>query len=424
MMSDWLGRLRPSISLTSPDGAQFTAVWRGNDITGAIRVGQFNVPLVDGTIAQPMGANGLNFPLTLYFEGADNDTAAMAFLRALCASRGAWTVVHPQFGTLNLQPLGNPTLSADPTDSGNITKVETTWLEVTSQIASKSTAQLGGDVNAQVDTANAAIGGQFEDAVNTTDPEAQAAAGAAGTRNLGAFLSSKLAFVQESAADIQAAFTAAYNSAFGAITETVWDATQIYTQVQAILDLPAVVQADLTMKLAAFTDFVDRVIEYIDPDAGKSPAVMNELFLSSAMAAAVLATTVNPPTNRDQVIVAINSLNDMFTAITDALDSVQSATETDSITEQYFSNGLSYHELARLVSLGIAFLSRLIFDLKIAKRFTLDRPRHPGEIVVTEYSPADSSTYDALYDLFIASNNLIGNDIILLPAGREVVVYV
>jgi hypothetical protein len=114
----------------------------------------------------------------------------------------------------------------------------------------------------------------------------------------------------------------------------------------------------------------------------------------------------------------------MFTAIIAGLDTVQTATAGNKASGQYFSNGLSYGDLARLVAMGIAYLMRLIFDLKVAKRFTLDRPRHPGEIVISEYAPTDSSTYDSLYDLFIAGNGLRGQEIFLLPAGREVVVYV
>jgi hypothetical protein len=40
---------------------------------------------------------------------------------------------------------------------------------------------------------------------------------------------------------------------------------------------------------------------------------------------------------------------------------------------------------------------------------------------VTEYGSLGDA--DANYDLFVRSNNLSGNDILLIPAGREVVIY-
>ena len=43
-------------------------------------------------------------------------------------------------------------------------------------------------------------------------------------------------------------------------------------------------------------------------------------------------------------------------------------------------------------------------------------------ITIDEYGELGDN--DINYDLFISSNNLKGNDILLLEAGREVVVYV
>ncbi len=58
----------------------------------------------------------------------------------------------------------------------------------------------------------------------------------------------------------------------------------------------------------------------------------------------------------------------------------------------------------------------------MAKRFTLSRPRAPIEITISEYG--ELGPEDSYLDLFIASNHLRSDEVILLPAGREVVVYV
>lgn len=426
-MIPWQSRLRAEIILIAPNGGQFTATWEGDDITQALMVGQFNTPLRDGTITQPLGRKGMEFPLTLSFEGDNHDLDAFDFIQAL-GQRGPWAVTHPVYGQFILQPIGPFSLGAKPTSSGNISVVSGPWIEVPPDASTKGIAELGADTAAQIDAANASAAAQFQNATNLTDPEAQAAAAAAGQRSLGNLLSSGLYSIIRTAANLQASFTSAYNSLTVGLQATIWDGVNIYQQVQAIMAIPAVVKADLAIKIAAFNDFIDKVILTIDPNGSDSSATnaaaIDELYLSSAVVATVQAVVVSSPATRDQAVQAINDINAMFDKVTAALDAVQTATQMNTADTQYFSNGLSFADLARVVSMGVDYLLRLIFDLKVAKRFTLDRARHPGEIVIAEYAPTDSSTYDSLYDLFIAANKLIGDDIILLPAGLEVVVYV
>ncbi len=75
-MSDWRGRLRDSVQLTSPDGNIFNPLWRKDSYSGNKKLGIFEYPKVDGTIIQDLGINGTRYPLTLYFEGPDHDIEA------------------------------------------------------------------------------------------------------------------------------------------------------------------------------------------------------------------------------------------------------------------------------------------------------------------------------------------------------------
>jgi len=426
-MLPWQSRLRAQITLVAPDGTRFVASWGGDDIEIGKQVPQFNPPLFDGTITQDLGAKGWAFPLTLTFEGDNHDTMALGFARAL-AQRGPWGIMHPVYGQFTLQPIGPFSLKVQPTESGNATQVSGPWVEVPVTAATRSLSEQAALTSAQVDAANAAAAAQFTDALDVSDAEGQAAAQAAGLGALGKFVSSGLASLISKSADLQAQFTAAWNSATAGLQAAVWDGVNIYQQVQQIMSLPAVVEADLATKLANFGAFVDDIKDALGLNTGSdvaatNAAAMDELFLSGAITGCIQSVLSSPPATRDQALQAINDISAMFTEITAALDAVQTATAGNRASGQYFSNGMSYADLALVVSMGLQYLLRLIFDLKVARRFTLDRPRHPGEIVITEYAPEDSSTYDDLYDLFIASNGLIGDDIVLLPAGREVVVY-
>lgn len=91
------------------------------------------------------------------------------------------------------------------------------------------------------------------------------------------------------------------------------------------------------------------------------------------------------------------------------------------IDQQYFAAAQSYTSLVNLYTLALQYLISQFFNLKAEKRFTLKTPRSPLEITVTEYGSLGDN--DIFYNLFIESNKLSGNDILLLPAGREVVIY-
>jgi hypothetical protein len=57
----------------------------------------------------------------------------------------------------------------------------------------------------------------------------------------------------------------------------------------------------------------------------------------------------------------------------------------------------------------------------VEKRFKLSLPRAPIEIVITEYGSLGEN--DAYLDEFISANDLSSYEILMLPAGREVVTY-
>lgn len=423
-MSDWKGRLRPEITLTAPDGTQFTAAWQGNDIEGAKDIGQFRHPLADGKTTQDMGSEGFSFPLTLIFEGADHDLMAMAFARAFLSQRGLWKVVHPQYGQFSLQGIGVK-IAADPTGNANVSNVETTWIEPGEIDTSVSTSELGARVQAQADSVNAAAATQFTGGVDLSDAEGAASMAMTGSSGLGAFDASKLSKLASRVADIHSAVGEAYAEVAAAFMATPMDLINGASQVQTLLQLPALIQADITGKIMAFEDFCTRMIEGIGEGSDSmaiNRARTSELFLTSALTGIAVGVAVSEPATREQAVKAIAGLNTLFQDVTAALDAVQEATSDNAALSQYFSHGATYADLARLISMAIAYLMRLTFDLKIAKRFTLGTPRAPIGITIAEYGTLGER--DINLDFFIATNHLQGNDIILLPAGREVVVYV
>lgn len=421
----WQDRLRSTIDFTAPDGTKFSARWQGDDIEFAKRVAQYDVPLVDGTLVQDMGSKGVSFPLTIDFEGEDNDTTAFAFCRTLGRQRGTWTVVHPVYGSLTLQPIGPFILSAQPTQSGNITRVAGPWIEPLPPESVESIAQLGQRLQQEVANVNASAAEQFSAAVDLSNPESAAAILSSGTQAMTALQTSPLAGLLSGAQDLKSQFDAGIQSVQTMFSTDPLDLAAIAGQVQELVELPALCQAEIGGLIMGFVGFAQSILsviptgeDYATEPATAANVAMSELLLSSALSGLAIAVSSSTPETRDQALKAIDDSAAAFTDVRDALDDVQTSS-----AGAYVSASQTTASLSRLDALIAAYLMGMLWDLAIARRFILDLPRAAIEVAITEYGVTDRAQIDDVYAMFIRTNGLLGNNVILLPAGFETVIY-
>lgn len=151
-------------------------------------------------------------------------------------------------------------------------------------------------------------------------------------------------------------------------------------------------------------------------------AATHELFLTSVLVTACQVSTTGQLETRTQAINAAESIISIFTTMTETLDGLQEEFEDLEIDFQYFSQSQAWQDLSILVSITTDYLLQASFELAVEKIVVLKRPMTPADVTVQEYGTHGED--DSNLTLFIESNNLKGNDILLLPAGREVVVYV
>ncbi len=125
---------------------------------------------------------------------------------------------------------------------------------------------------------------------------------------------------------------------------------------------------------------------------------------------------------RTLAIDTAETLGQLFTDITNGLDAVQENFSDNTIDTQYFSNSDTFNSLQQLVSNTLAFLLTSSLSLKIEKRFFLSEAQTPLQVTISEYGSLGDN--DSNLDFFIQTNKLKGNEIRLIPANREVIVYV
>lgn len=417
----WADRVNKSIDFTSPDGDEFIALWAGGTRSVEKKIGVFDYPKVKGASVQDMGLKAVTYPLTFYFEGAEHDTEAERFFQA-CSQRGPWQVDHPTKGRKSLQ-LISISEEIQPITSGNITQISSEWIETNDKTKTKSTAQLAAEIEDQAEVVNEVAAAQFDKV--KTGSFSKLAALKKSIQTIVGKVKESVDGLKRLVADVNAQVDAIQRGIQETLDAVIFEPLKLAAQVQQLIQLPALVMNDFSARFDTYKAFAEDLfgIGSDEPsDEFFNTAKSKELALSSVVSAVAVISSTSSFQTRAQAIEAIEAVTALFNAITENLDADQTLFDQEKIDRQFFSQSESYIDAARVISMIQGLIIRQSFDLAVEKRITLDRPRTPVEIAVTEYKGFGEN--DSNIDLFVQSNALSGSEILILPAGREVVIYV
>lgn len=440
--SNWRDRLAESIKFISPEGNEFEAKWRGSPRNMPKKLGILRFPKIKGDIVQDMEVASTLYPITFFFDGENNDTEAAAFFQA-CKETGNWEVIHPVHGFLGLQLVSVGEVD-DPITSGNITEINTEWIEGIDPIALKTAREMKGIIDGQIDDLNINAAQQFADGILETSETLKDAIrkGTDGISNVSEFVLGPL-FTTVDALDN--AVNAIQDGIQDTLNATVLQADALSGQIQNLINLPlfANSQRDRLGTYAALLTALSNQLPggsesttsaTAASSVKRNAALTTELGMNAALSALakITNTTAIAPRGtgaddtgaletRAQAVQMAVDLTDIYDDMVTALEAVQEDFSGLDIDDQYYSQSSAFTDAALLLGFAIEYLLTIAFQLSIERRFIIDKPRAPIEITITEYGSLGEN--DSNFDLFIRSNELSGNDILLLPRGREVVIY-
>lgn len=423
--NSWDERLKPTIDFTSPDGNKYTCSWIGNDRTKSKKLGLFDYPKVKGTIVQDLGSVSTTYPITLYFHGRDNDIESDAFFES-CSETGTWAVTHPVHGFIELQ-LVDATQKVYPIESGNITVIDTNWIEPIDEKSLTTARELASKLSNQKKIFNAQAIMQFSNRIRAT------------ADNLKSYVTSTTNLITNASEVAMSPLSATNDSIFmlqnatidginDTMVATVFRPTVLGGQFVSLIQGPALANMSISSRLDAYDDLIGKLKDTLIRTANETGdnainnSILCEVAISACIGAQAEIVTTGELVSRTEAIGLATRIADMFDDATDALDGAQDDFVSNPIDRQYFSQSEAYADAMLLVYQAIQYLVKTSFDLKIEKRFTITRDRAPIEITISEYGTLGDA--DEMFDFFISTNALEGFDILLLPAGREVVVYV
>lgn len=413
-MSSWQDRVNKTIKLKSPSGIVFEALWKGNKRTKEKKLGLFSYPKARGTMAQDLDVEGDKYPLTFYFEGPNHDITAQRCWNAF-NERGTWEVAHPVRGNLTLQ-LVTATEDIQPVTGGNITEMDCDWIEVGIDNPAASVAQLEDDVRNQIDNTKAAAADQFGDKAKVNKPSLRARL-KAGVLKVVAVVDK----IKSTIAGVMATVAAIRATVMGVITAGVMLVNSLASAVMSLILLPGQLINDTKTRFAYFNQILDTTFRDFDKDfnslygsGSANTAAVVELVATTCVVGMAETLVDAEFSTREEALTYLELIEDAAMRATNGLDAIQKLYAEKFIDQQYFSQSNSFNDVAELLRRVRELILRRSFDLSAAKRITLRRDRAPIEIALTE---------GVDFDVFIASNALKGDEILLLPTGREVVVY-
>ena len=425
----WRDRVRQTITLESPEGNVFEALWVADSRSMEKKLGIFNFPKVKGSVVQDLDIGAVKYPIPLYFEGEDCDIEADKFFKS-AGERGIWQITHPVKGDLALQ-LVSISETINPTESGNMIAFDTEWIEpigalatgagATSVVASAS--QLQAEIDQSLPILNEVAAIQAEATV-LQETAAQIASFRNAVTRVRTAVETTLSPLYETVSEINSQITTITSSIDEAMAIIPMDILSIAGQIQQMIQIPSLAITNIETRLATYRNFAEQIfgddISSGDED-NINVAAVQELSLTSVINAFAFSSSTGEIESRAGAVEIIESNQTYFSDMTEHLDNAQTQFVSNFIDRQYFSQSQSFGTASLLTSKTIEYLLRTIFDLKVEKRFILKKQRAPIEIAIAEYGSLGNN--DENFDLFISTNALKGNDIFILPAGREVMVY-
>lgn len=411
-MSTWRDRLGPDIQLNSPSGQHFRAYWRGGSRSVKKKLGVFSYPKVRGADVQDLDVEGDEYPIAFMFEGPDHDRDANRFWRA-CKERGPWVIDHPRWGYKTLQ-LVSVNEEYQAVESANTTSINSEWIEPMGNDAPVAEAAVESEVDQTIMDCNEASGETFIELMDHPQPPpGKLAVLKASIQRF----RTNLAVARSAVTGISAAITPVRDQILQTVQSLFTDMASFSGAVQNLVTTPGLIIDDLSARFDYYESIIADSVLLNPPmptPEGLAGVALHELIGTAALTALARSIRDHEFTTREEALAYSARFHAAYRTLQANLDAVQALYAGQPIERQFIAQASVYGDIARLVQSVTDMQLRRSFDLSVAKRITLTTNRTPVEIAITE---------DVDLDQFIAANHLQSDDVLILRAGREVVVY-
>jgi hypothetical protein len=397
--------------ITTGEGSTFQVLWRNAEKSYEFNVAQFEFIETRGTLVDRREVKGRTFPIEIYIQGNNHLTESARFEIATLDKR-PWTIEHPLYGKLIVQPIS---LNFNNSESVSYTKITGLVMETLTDSA-LLVVDNPIDVIEELNEESLAVGADSFATV-TPNPADMAAATDAIYQNGKTITTDQIQ---------SESYFNAFNTAQASIVNSVSEPLAAIRDLQTMIEAPARFTTSVQNRLAALTNqFNSLLVSASNIIPGNLSLAKKLLFentagaLMNTMALAASLPGGNDYQNRTAVLASINTLVTNYNLYVSIIDNLRSGVPGNPNT--YSPNSQYQNGLSALINFTISNLFNIAAGARQERNFILTDDDNLVTLAHRFYGP---SLDDSNVTEFRLVNNIGLSEILGLKKGRSIVYYV
>jgi prophage DNA circulation protein len=391
----------------SPSGTRFEFQHENVSMSVDKKTGEFTFPEIDGSYIMDLGASGRKFPFVIFFSGDDYDIVSDAFFASL-EEIGIGTLEHPVYKIRKVVPTGTIIRRDDLVTAANQAAFNVTFSETIEDLTFPvSDLNQENQIKISLDELNFNTSAQYSGSI-VPGNESENAVLQQDLLNKKTGIEQLLENITQLNEDIDNAFQTISDSFDNNLINLLTDPEGVADQLITLINTPANVITNATTFIEGYGNSIRIIFDAVDDTPNK--------FFNSFLNIASLFGALNFAMTNTEFLYRPDAIN-AADSIVEINDSIIAWMDEKIVEFEISDTGETYDSMMKLYSETIAYLIRLSFDLPKEIFFTLQEDRNIIELVAELYDDIDK------IDFFIETNNLISDEIEILPLGKEVVYY-
>lgn len=409
----WIDKVESPFTIITADGLSYTVNWRNASKLVEYWISEFNFPNLAGSKVDRGKPRGARYDVEFYFQGENNIEDSLTFQKSADVT-GPWTLVHPLYGQLVVQPVGmmydnsqmnvtkvtgqvietltqdNPITTINPIDNIIIEKEKLDQ----SFVASITTIPTGNDVNTLQNNNN--------------------------------FLYKTTVPILKLPEDIQNYFNL-FSIARANINNALASPQIAMSSVQAVINAPALLEINTKVRVQALNTQYNALRSQIKPKntfqrvdkSTKQLYAVNGAAVISALCVAASTPLAGDYTNMTDVLEAIETILSNYNNYIGDLDSIQSATGAE--LDSYIPDYASLIGIRNLVSYVVSNLFTIALNASQERSIILEKDTN---LILLTHRLYGLDEFDNNMDELMINNGWGITQLIQIKKNTKVVYYI
>lgn len=407
----WLEKIQSDLIITTGDGVEYKPMWLNATKKIEYQIAEFEFNELAGTLVKRRKPKGNQYGLELFFTGNDHLDTCREFENSAADER-SWTILHPFYGTLIVQPTG---LHID-NSVYNVSKITGTVIETIVEDNPKTNVDPIDNIGLYKDNLDMQVVDSFDAIPDSTDVNSM--------QNANSKLykaGSKLPLLSEESAG----YFDSYNKANAAIINGTSEPLQAIRTMQAVINAPALFTSSVKDRATLISSqflTLSKSIVGITTRPAKKIYEAQGMGLISALCLAVANPLDSDYKNKNDVLLILATLaksdTGVYAVFLSDLDRLQS--DNGSEVGGYTANPDSMIAFNRLFNFTVSSLFKIALGSRQERSFICTEDTN---IILLAHRFYGLDPTDSNIEELISANNIGLSELIQIRKGRTILYY-